>query len=67
MADNNKRKRDDNNAFKAVGSGVGVVPGDNIATALDPFGAAAGAVGDELDTKMERDTDDDKRDSKTRD
>ncbi|MGJ9459844.1 hypothetical protein [Oceanobacillus sp. CF4.6] len=65
MADNNKRKRDDNDAGKRVGSGVGVVPGDNIATALDPFGAAVGAVGDELDNKTERD--DDNHVSKKRD
>ncbi|MEC5425753.1 hypothetical protein QGM71_19985 [Virgibacillus sp. C22-A2] len=64
MADINKRKRDDNDDGKTVGSGVGVVPGDTIASALDPFGTAAGAV---ADNKTERDTDDDNHGSKTRD
>ena len=44
MADINERKREDNDAGKAVGSGVGAFRGDTMASALDPFGAAAGAV-----------------------
>lgn len=45
MVQNNKQKRQDSN--KKVGSGVGVVPEDNIARALDPFGGAAGAISEE--------------------
>lgn len=63
MADVNKRKRDDNKDGKAVGSGLGVVPEDTIASALDPFGAAAGAI---ADGSAKEGTDDDKH-SETRD
>ena len=71
MADINKRKRDDNDASKAVGTSVGAFTGDTMASALDPFGsvAAAGAVsGGVLDNKAREGTvEDDNHDSKTRD
>ncbi len=44
MADIDERKRDEIDAGKAVGTSVGAFAGDTMATALDPFGAAAGAV-----------------------
>lgn len=71
MTDINKRKRDDNDTGKAVGTGVGAFTGDTMASALDPFGsvASAGAVsGGALDNKAEKGTvDDDNNSSKTRD
>ena len=69
MADINKRKRDDNDTGEAVGTGVGAFTGDTMASALDPFGAAAGAVaGGALDNKAGKGTvDDDNHGSKTRD
>ncbi|WP_067726796.1 hypothetical protein [Oceanobacillus damuensis] len=69
MADNNERKRRGNNAGKSVGSGVGAFPGDTIATALDPFGTAVGAVGDEsVENKDGKGTvDDNNHDSRARD
>lgn len=66
MADINERKRDDNDTGKAVGSGVGAVAGDTIASALDPFGTVAGAVaGGALDNMATVDYDN--HGSKTRD
>lgn len=57
MTEINKRKHANKNAGKTVGSGVGVVPGDTIASALDPFGSAAGAiVRENLGNKAEKDT-----------
>ena len=69
MADINERKRDNNDTGRAVGSGVGAVSGDTIASALDPFGSIAGAVaGGALDSRAGAGTvDDDNRGSKTRD
>ena len=66
MADINERKREDNDAGKVVGSGVGAFPGDTMSSALDPFGAAAGAVADGApDNKAGEGTvDDDKHGSK---
>lgn len=68
MADINKRKRDNNHTGEEVGTSVGAFPGDTMATALDPFGAAAGAITDaELDNKAGEDTvDDDKHGFKKR-
>jgi hypothetical protein len=68
MADINERKRD-NDTGEVVGSGVGAVPGDTMASALDPFGSIAGAVaGGALDSKAGEGTvDDDNHGSKTRD
>lgn len=63
LADFNKRKREDKNTDKEVGSGVGVVPGDTIASALDPFGGAAGAVGEEVVKRNKRSTTEDNQDS----
>ena len=67
MADINKH--DDNNTGEAVRNRVGVVPGDTIASALDPFGSVAGVgVGGALDNKVGKGTvDDDNHGSKTRD
>ena len=42
MADINERKREDNGTREAVRNHVGVVSGDTIASALDPFGSVAG-------------------------
>jgi uncharacterized protein YcfJ len=69
MADINKRKRDDKDTGEAVGTSVGAVPGDTIASALDPFGTVAGAgAGGALDNKAGESTvDDDNHCSKTRD
>lgn len=63
MTDINKRKSDEKYASKKVGSGVGVVPGDTIASALDPFGGAAGAVFEPVDKSDERKTGDDSKTS----
>ncbi|MFC3040846.1 hypothetical protein ACFOGI_11360 [Virgibacillus xinjiangensis] len=52
MAENNKRRRHGN----SVGSGVGVAPEDTIASALDPFGGAAAAVGEPADDKAKKGT-----------
>ena len=71
MADINKRKHEDIDTGKAVGTDVGAFTGDTMASALDPFGstAAAGAVsGGALENKAGKGTiDDDNHDSKTRD
>jgi hypothetical protein len=71
MADINKRKRDDNDTGKAVGTGVGAFTGDTMASALDPFGSVAGAgavSGGALDNKAGKGTvDDDNHGSKTSD
>ncbi|MGX2958810.1 hypothetical protein JNUCC23_06035 [Peribacillus sp. JNUCC 23] len=69
MADINKRKRDDNDTGKAVGTGVGAFTGDTMASALDPFGSVAGAVsGGALDNKAGKGpVDDDNHGSKTGD
>ncbi|KAB2331573.1 hypothetical protein F7731_18535 [Cytobacillus depressus] len=65
MADINERKRDDNDTGEAGRTDVGVVPGDTIASALDPFGTVAA---DALDNKAGEGTvDDDSHGSKTRD
>lgn len=48
MAEKHKHTKQKTNK---VGSGLGVVPEDNIARALDPFGGAAAAVGEEDATK----------------
>lgn len=53
MAENHKHTKQKTNK---VGSGLGVVPEDNIARALDPFGGAAAAVGEE-DANKEHDLD----------
>ena len=69
MADINKRKRDDNDTCKAVGTGVGTFTGDTMASALDPFGSVAveGAVSG-VDNKAGKGTiEDDNHGSKTRD
>lgn len=58
MGDNNKRKRANNNTDEELS--VGAFPGDTMATALDPFGSAAGPIaGRELDNETEEDTIDD--------
>ena len=44
MDDINERKRDDNDTDKTVGNRVGVVAGDTMASALDPFGSVAMSV-----------------------
>ena len=69
MADINKRKRKNNNAGEEVGTSVGAFTGDTMATALDPFGSAAGAIdGSTQDNKAGEDTiDDDKHGSQKRD
>ncbi len=69
MADINERKRDNNDTGEAVGNSVGVVAGDTMASALDPFGSVAGAVaGGASDNKAGENTvDDDNHGSKTRD
>ena len=69
MANINKRKRDDNDSGEKVGNSVGVVPGDTMASALDPFGSVAGVdAGGALDNKAGKGTDDDdNHGSKTRD
>ena len=60
MADSNERKREDNNAGKAVGSSVGAFRGDTMSSALDPFGASAGAIASGTqDNKAGEGTDDD--------
>ena len=51
MADINKRKRDNNNTEEEAGTSVGAFTGDTMATALDPFGTAAGAIAGERWTK----------------
>lgn len=68
MADINERKRNDIDTGEAVGTGVGAVAEDTIASALDPFGGIAGAhTGTALDNKAEEGTvDDDNHVSKTR-
>ena len=67
MADINKRKRDNYDTGKAVGTGVGAFTGDTMASALDPFGTVA-VAGKELDNKAGEGTvDNDKQGSKTRD
>ena len=67
MADINKRKRASNNTDEELS--VGAFPGDTMATALDPFGSAAGPIaGRELDNEAGKDTvDDDDHGSKKRD
>jgi hypothetical protein len=69
MPDINERKRGDNDTGKTVESGVGVAPGDTIASALDPFGTAAGPVASgALDYKAGEGTVNDRNiGSKTRD
>ena len=69
MADINKRKRDNNNTGEEAGTSVGAFTGDTMATALDPFGTAAGAIaGRALENKAGKGTnDDDNHGSKTRD
>jgi hypothetical protein len=69
MADINERKHDDIDTDEAVGTGVGAVAGDTIASALDPFGTVASAVaGGALDNMADGGTvDDDNHGSKTRD
>ncbi|RDU37152.1 hypothetical protein DRW41_10755 [Neobacillus piezotolerans] len=42
MADNNEDKRKTNDSG-SIAFNVGVVPGDTMAAALDPFGSVAGA------------------------
>ncbi|WP_409271566.1 hypothetical protein V1499_18720 [Neobacillus sp. SCS-31] len=42
MADNNEGKREKNDVG-SIAFNVGVVPGDTMASALDPFGTVAGA------------------------
>ncbi len=60
MADIDERKRDEIDAGKAVGTSVGAFAGDTMATALDPFGAAAGPVASgEPDKKAGEGTDED--------
>lgn len=68
MADINKRKRDNNNTEEEVGTSVGAFTGDTMATALDPFGTAAGAItGRTLDKKAGKGNgDDDNHGSKTK-
>ncbi|MCQ6281641.1 hypothetical protein [Bacillus sp. EB600] len=69
MADINERKRDDYDTGEAVGTSVGAFAGDTIASALDPFGSAAGApIGGALDNKAGEGTvDDDNHGSQKRD
>lgn len=65
MADINERKRDNNDIGEAGRTEVGVVPGDTMVSALDPFGSIAGEV---QDKKARAGTvDDDSHDPKTRD
>lgn len=59
MADNNKNEYKGRIKEKSVGSGHGVAPGDTIASALDPFGSAAGAISrEDLGNKVENSTSD---------
>ncbi|GGA79233.1 hypothetical protein [Ornithinibacillus halotolerans] len=44
MDNKNEDKRKKKNDEKMDGANVGVVPGDTMATALDPFGSAAGPI-----------------------
>jgi len=44
MADINERKRDDNDAGKAIGTGEGDFSRDTMSTALGSFGTVAGVV-----------------------
>ncbi|SDM59276.1 hypothetical protein SAMN05518871_101619 [Psychrobacillus sp. OK028] len=69
MADINKRKRANIHTDEEVGTSVGAFAGDTMATALDPFGTAAGAIaGGTSDNKASENTVDDyNHDSKTRD
>ena len=68
MADINESKRNDNDTGEAKGTGVGAFTGDTIASALDPYGTAAGPVtGRALDNKAGKGTLDDNHGSKTRD
>ncbi|MFZ7942597.1 hypothetical protein [Neobacillus sp. 19] len=65
MADMNERKRDDHDTGEAGRTDVGVVHGDTMASALDPFGTVAG---DTLyNTAGEGTVDEDSHASKTRD
>ncbi|SHG61095.1 hypothetical protein [Ornithinibacillus halophilus] len=65
MADVNKNKREDQNEQEKVGSGFGIAPGDTIASALDPFGGAAAAVGD-MDNMEKKDTEEDNYGNRTK-
>ncbi|MGX9134861.1 hypothetical protein ACWV26_10830 [Rummeliibacillus sp. JY-2-4R] len=65
MANINERKRDKNDTSEAEKTEVGVVPGDTMASALDPFGSIAGEA---QDNKAGAGTDeDDSHGFKTRD
>ncbi|MEH7393619.1 hypothetical protein [Bacillus sp. JJ1474] len=65
MADINGLKRNDNDIGEAGRTDVGVVPGDTITSALDPFGTVAGEAQD--NKAGEGTVDDDFHGSKTRD
>lgn len=52
----NKDRRKHQNEENTVGSGMGVVPEDTIAQALDPFGNAAATVSrEDMGNKVEKD------------
>lgn len=69
MTDINNGKRDDNKTGEAERNNVGVVPGDTYASALDPYGSAAGvdAGGAQFSKEWKGSEDEGNHGSKTRD